>query len=137
MMNSIEVWYTVDEVRWWAESEVGLGEHAQWLTAQLNAAFNKGQQIASGQLLARLDEIRTKLESIVCTEGTDAGVVMLSYDGPTHTEIVNGQPLQVYDHEYFSPLGDALMELYKLTAPPAAAPASADEPDEPTRSAEH
>ena len=66
---------------------------------------------------ARMQEIRAKLESIVCTEGEDAGVVLLSQDGPTHTEIVNGQPVQVYDHEYFSPLGDALMELYGLLKP--------------------
>lgn len=66
------------------------------------------------KLLATLAEIRTKLESIVCTEGTDAGVVLLSQDAPTHTEIVQGQPMQVYDHEYFSPLGDALIELYLL-----------------------
>lgn len=84
---------------------------------------------------ARLREIRSKLESIVCTEGEDSGVVLLSYDGPTHTEIINGRPVQVYDHEYFSPLGDALMELYKLTEQPAAAASSAPSPSEPADSA--
>lgn len=49
------------------------------------------------------------LKRIVCTEEPDAGVVLLSNDGPcTFHEGVG----QVYDHEYFSPLGDALMELH-------------------------
>lgn len=66
-------------------------------------------------LRKRLAMIRTKLESVVCTEDPDRGVVLLSQDGPTHTEIVAGKPLQVYNHEHFSPLGDALIELWKLT----------------------
>jgi hypothetical protein len=52
------------------------------------------------------------LEEIVCTEEPDRGVVLLSSDGPTHTEEVNGRPCQVYDHEHFSPLGDALIALH-------------------------
>ena len=66
-------------------------------------------------LKARLRQIRERLRSVVCTSGIDAGVVLLSQEGPTHTEMVNGKRIQVYDHEYFSPLGDALMELYRLT----------------------
>lgn len=64
----------------------------------------------------RLRQIREKLEDIVCTKGCDSGVVMLSQDGPCHTEIIDGQRMQVYDHEYFSPLGDALMELYRIAS---------------------
>lgn len=60
--------------------------------------------------------IRQKLEAIVCTEGCDRGVILLSSDGPTHTELVNGKKVQVYDHENFSPLGDALIELHDLTS---------------------
>lgn len=59
--------------------------------------------------------IRTKLESIVCTVAPDEGVVLLSQDSPTHTEVIRGRAIEVYDHEYFSPLGDALIELWKLT----------------------
>lgn len=55
-----------------------------------------------------------KLEEIVCTEGCDAGVVLLSEEGPTHQEVWDGKPVRVYDHEYFSPLGDALIALYKI-----------------------
>lgn len=58
--------------------------------------------------------IREKLESIVVTKGEDAGLVLLSQDGPTHPEKHGGETIQVYDHEYFSPLGDALIELYKI-----------------------
>ena len=62
----------------------------------------------------RLHRIRKKLEEIVCTRGEDIGVVMLSQEGPCHYEEGVGQ---VYDHKYFSPLGDALMHLYHLTDP--------------------
>jgi hypothetical protein len=65
----------------------------------------------------KLAAVRAKLEEIVCTEGCDAGVVMLSQDGPTHPEVIKGVALQVYDHEYFSPLGDALIEVWKMTDP--------------------
>lgn len=63
---------------------------------------------------SQMAEIRAKLESIVCTGGCDAGVVLLSQEGPCHTEIRDGRQVQVYDHDYFSPLGDALIELYQL-----------------------
>jgi hypothetical protein len=81
----------------------------------------------------QLAEIRNRLEAIVCTDGCDRGVVLLSQDGPTHTEIVNGRPAQVYDHVNFSPLGDALIELYDFVvsaAAPAAPPVSAGETGE-------
>ena len=42
---------------------------------------------------------------------------MLSDDGPTHTEEIEGKKVQVYDHKYLSPLGDALIELWNLTDP--------------------
>jgi len=58
--------------------------------------------------------MRQRIEKIVCTEGVDKGVVLLSNEGPTHyDEEVDGQ---VYDHEYFSPLGDALIGLWHLVA---------------------
>lgn len=60
-----------------------------------------------------LTRIRTLLESIVCTEGVDSGVVMLSQEGPTHWDAEF--QCNIYEHEYFSPLGDALMELYQMT----------------------
>lgn len=61
-------------------------------------------------LESQLAKVMRERDKLRC----DAGVVLLSVDGPTHTEIHNGQPIQVYDHAYFSPLGDALIELYQL-----------------------
>lgn len=118
------------------------------------------------RLRNRLNEIRKILETAVCTEGCDKGVVMLSQDGPTHPETVkctrcegcgriansiDGEPwsmweslpsgsdvavklgvvkpvecprcggkktmtVEVYEHEYFSPLGDALIAAWELTS---------------------
>lgn len=65
----------------------------------------------------RIAAIRAKLEEIVCTIDPDKGVVLLSQDGPCHEEIWDGKPVQVYNHEHFSPLGDALIELWKMTDP--------------------
>lgn len=51
-----------------------------------------------------------QLESIVCTEGCDRGVVLVSHESPTHYD--PEEKCQVYDHENFSPLGDALIALH-------------------------
>lgn len=59
-----------------------------------------------------LAAIRAKLEEIVCTAEPDDGVVLLSSDGPCHYDTERN--CQVYDHSFFSPLGDALIELYRL-----------------------
>jgi hypothetical protein len=66
----------------------------------------------------KLALIRTKLQEIVCVVPPDDGVVLLSQDGPcrepTAEERARGWTGQVYVHEHFSPLGDALMELWEL-----------------------
>lgn len=67
------------------------------------------------KLLTVIEETREALTGIVCTVQPDAGVVLLSQEGPTHLEEWNGKPVSVYDHEYFSPLGDALISLYLKT----------------------
>lgn len=61
--------------------------------------------------LARVAEI---LEAAVCTQPPDEGVVVLSQDGRTHKETINGKTISVYDNDYFSPLGDALMVAWKI-----------------------
>lgn len=71
----------------------------------------KGQSAVS-ILWGQLELIRDKLKTIVCTEGCDRGVVLLSNDGPTHYDAET--KCEVYDHENFSPLGDALIELWEL-----------------------
>jgi len=57
-----------------------------------------------------LKEIISDLEKIVITKGDDRGVVLLSNDGPTHYD--SELECEVYDHENFSPLGDALIALH-------------------------
>lgn len=61
----------------------------------------------------RLIAIRKTLETAVCTEGCDKGVVLLDSHGTTHTEIVDGRPGQVYDLQHFSPLGEALIAAWE------------------------
>ena len=77
-------------------------------------------------LMPTLDLARRKLEEIVCTVGQDRGVVMLSNDGPTHYDAE--QKCQVYDHENFSPLGDALIELHDMLTGISSHPAADDQP---------
>lgn len=62
----------------------------------------------------KLEKIRAILENCVCTEGVDKGVILLSNDGPCHPEVWNGKTVQVYNHDYFSPLGDALIEAWHI-----------------------
>lgn len=56
-----------------------------------------------------LSTAREQLAKIVVDEGEDAGVILLSWESPTHYDPTVG--MQMYDHDYFSPLGDALVEL--------------------------
>jgi hypothetical protein len=65
------------------------------------------------RLRKQLADVRAKLETIVCTKDPDMGVVLLSDDGPTVRDPETG--FQTYKHEHFSPLGDALIEAWKLT----------------------
>lgn len=65
--------------------------------------------------MTQLELIREAIEKIVVTEGEDAGVVLLSDEAPVHHEFVNGKPVQVYDLEYFSELGTALVNLHRMT----------------------
>lgn len=81
----------------------------QILLLEANCDRAQGEMHALNSLL---QTIRTKLEDIVCTVKPDDGVVLLSDEGPTTYDPVH--KIQVYDHEHFSPLGDALIELYEL-----------------------
>lgn len=66
----------------------------------------------------RMREIEEILEKAVCTKEPDKGVVLLSNHGPTHTEVINGKTYaNVYDHQYFSPLGDALIAAWEKAKP--------------------
>lgn len=59
----------------------------------------------------RLVKAITLLKEIVCVEGRDSGVIFKSSDSPTRWDKESG--CQVYKHQYFSELGDSLIELYE------------------------
>lgn len=67
------------------------------------------------RLRSRLAAIREKLEQIVCVKEPDAGVVLLSSESPMHETIIDGERYQTYSMDHFSPLGDALIEVWQLT----------------------
>lgn len=92
-------------------------DHAHGYMTYIKAYRCNDKQGEIARLTVQLATIRRKLEEIVCTLEPDKGVVMLSYEGPTHYDAELG--CQVYDHENFSPLGDALIELHDLTTPAA------------------
>ncbi len=82
-------------------------------------AHHRETEAAMAETCARLPttiaESVAALEKIVEIGGIDQGVVLLSNDGPTHYD--KELKVQVYDHENFSQLGDALVALHeKLTA---------------------
>ena len=87
-----------------------IGNEARCLPLLLEWAEAANTEI--GKLKTAADSMRAKLQEIVVTDGCDKGVVLLSHDGPTHYD--HEIQCQVYDHENFSPLGDALIELYEM-----------------------
>lgn len=60
----------------------------------------------------KLEAIKSKLNAIMDTEGEDAGVIMLDAQGSCKWDA--DLKCNVYKNRYFSPLGDALMEIYEL-----------------------
>lgn len=60
----------------------------------------------------RLLKAKQLLEKIVCTEGEDEGLILVSNEAPTTYSERLG--CFVYDHLHFSELGDALIELYGI-----------------------
>lgn len=73
----------------------------RWLAAERN------RQTAEKKLQAA----RKALENIVCTVGQDRGVILLDHEGRTQYD--KDLNCQVYLCENFSPLGDALIDLWK------------------------
>lgn len=61
----------------------------------------------------KINSLRHTLEEIVCTKGEDKGVVLKDHNSHTHAEVVNGETVFVYDNEYFSELGEALIKLHE------------------------
>lgn len=98
-----------DQVGWLVERLQG------WLQT---GSLEPGQGKETVNPDARLANIRKAIEAIVIPEGEDAGVILKSSESRV-------TPLPgigvVYDNEYFSELGEALVELWKMTSlePPA------------------
>jgi hypothetical protein len=67
-------------------------------------------QAENAKLRDRIDKADSHLYSIVEIGGSDQGVIYLSCEGTCHTE----DGCRVYDHDNFSELGDALIELHNL-----------------------
>lgn len=76
------------------------------------AAGKAGSQEGGAEVSERIARIREKLKQIVCTEGDDRGVVLLSQESPTYYD--EHLKAHVYKHLHFSPLGDALIELWDI-----------------------
>lgn len=80
--------------------------------------WSHDQQVAMAKYCVHAAQVlayaKNALNAILETEGDDAGVIYLSHESTTHRE--NG--VETYDHEFFSPLGDALVALYRgITTP--------------------
>lgn len=92
--------------------ETAVGRHADSFTelGLKDLIVTLKQRLEAAE--ARVAEAVKKLEDIVCVAEPDRGVVLLSYDGPTHYD--TAAKCQVYDHQNFSPLGDALIALHDL-----------------------
>lgn len=89
---------------------------AAWVTASPHEwTWTHDQQVAMARycLLAStvIGAAIQDLEKIVCVKEPDDGVVLLSQEGTTHYDPET--KCQVYDHQHFSPLGDALIALHE------------------------
>ena len=71
---------------------------------------------AIDRLIDTFTAVRDGLSKIVIDEGTDSGVILLSDASPTYYD--TAAKCQVYEHEHFSELGDALVALAWLVKEP-------------------
>lgn len=85
--------------------------------------FKAGQNIVHGHLphcptaklndaLNRIGRAQAALEQIIIVDGIDAGVILLSAESTMKFSEAHG--CEVYQNEFFSPLGDGLINLYRL-----------------------
>ena len=66
----------------------------------------------ANDLRRKLAAIRDAMAKIVIFEGTDSGVILLSSESPTYYDLQ--AKCQVYKHEHFSPLGDAIVAVARM-----------------------
>ena len=96
-----------------AEAEnASLSERLEERTLQHRVQLDNAVRLESenAKLRDRIDKADSHLYSIVEIGGSDQGVIYLSCEGTCHTE----DGYRVYDHDNFSELGDALIELHNL-----------------------
>ena len=75
----------------------------------------EGEAARTVDVLRRgISEIRERLSEIVISEGEDTGLILLSWESPTHYD--REHKCHVYDRPNFSILGDALVRLARFTA---------------------
>lgn len=72
-----------------------------------------GKTTRESKLEDQLARINVAIREIVCTEGEDTGMIMLSNDSPTRYDAE--RKCHIYIHENFSPLGDAMISLWRMT----------------------
>lgn len=85
-----------------------------WMQEQFKRLLrerDEARQESEG-LRAALTQVRQSLAAIVIDEGDDAGLFLLSADSPTHYDAE--LRALVYDNDYFSPLGEALVMLARM-----------------------
>jgi hypothetical protein len=88
---------------------------ATWVTCSPHEwVWTQEQQVAMARFCLSaagvIGEAISDLERIAYTAEPDAGVILFSVEGGSHYDDEAG--CEVYDHEHFSPLGDALLALY-------------------------
>lgn len=94
---------------------------AIWVTASPHEwTWTKEQQVAMARYCIHASSVIHKavsdLEKIVCTKDPDDGVILLSSESPAHYDAAT--KCETYNHEHFSPLGDALIALHKHLSEP-------------------
>jgi hypothetical protein len=109
--NGFECFLGEPEDRIWQRDGSQVVKELNHLSAGLKQAIRERDEAQK-----RLIQVADLLESAVCTKGDDKGVILLSQEGTTHPETYGDRTVQVYDNEYFSPLGEALIAAWKLAA---------------------
>jgi len=87
-----------------------VGHECSTLDAMVSALKQYHEKVVASD--ARLAAIRNAIEAIVIPDGEDAGVLLVSSESKTRTEPGVGV---IYENEFFSDMGEALVALWKMT----------------------
>ena len=92
-----------------ADAELRQKLKHEWLNVSLGEIAVEARRLYEAAHKRQLAEAREALDQIVVSEGEDAGVILLSSNSPGDYD--PERKVYVYRHEFFSPLGDALVKL--------------------------